>query len=107
MTKTSSPGSTNITKCEFCGPVGRCIYVSGHGGEHFQNDGCGDYSDEIRLRLLRDAQDVQEATITALRAALAEALQRWGDWAEGENSKHSIAQLDRIEELGRLVGGGK
>jgi len=73
-----------MTPCDFCGPIGRCIYVSGHGGEHFQDDRRADYSDEIRLRLLRDAWDAQDATITALTKR-AEAAER-----EAERLRHGI-----------------
>lgn len=58
-----------IKLCDFHGPIGRCIYIDGHGGEHFQDDGRRDYSDECRLRILRDECARLDAKVADARAA--------------------------------------
>ncbi len=47
-------------------PAEGCVFVKGHGGDHFTPEDGRDHSDEIRLRILRDK-------IADLEAQLAEA----------------------------------
>ena len=48
----------------------QCIYVEGHGAEHYAPQDGLDHSDEIRVRLLHDNCDRLEAENTGLRKAL-------------------------------------
>lgn len=47
----------------------RCVYVTGHGGEHFCPADGRDYSDKIRARVLRDRLERAEVVIEAARGS--------------------------------------
>ncbi len=46
-------------------PSEGCIYVQGHGGDHFAPEDGRDHSDEIRLRILHDRVANLEAELNA------------------------------------------
>ncbi len=74
-------------------PAEGCIFVKGHGGEHFTPEDSHDHSDEIRIRLLRDK-------VAYLEAQLAEArkdVERL-DWMIGHHKSIGFASGDRAPE---------
>lgn len=58
------------SQCAFQKDGRACIYVKGHGGACLVPEDSQDHSDEIRLRILRDRVEAQEATIQAMRKVL-------------------------------------
>lgn len=56
-----------------CG-IGGCIFVTGHGGDHFSPNDRLDHSDDIRIRILRDSVCRLDARNKELESALTEAL---------------------------------
>ncbi len=59
-----------VPQCPYETAAGRCIYVEGHGGDHFISEDSRDHSDEIRIRVLRDALAVRETAISGLLGAI-------------------------------------
>lgn len=60
-------------QCQASNEDGRCIFVQGHGGEHFYPNDNQDHSDDIRIRVLRDNVASLEFKLATQAQALKEA----------------------------------
>ncbi len=68
-------------------PTEGCIFVKGHGGEHFVPEDGQDHSDEIRLRILRDKVAELKAELEHVRSESRAALKRYGRHLESCHSR--------------------
>jgi hypothetical protein len=83
------------------GLEGKCIFVKGHGGDHFAPDDGKDHSDDIRMRILRDSLTERDAEIVQLKGDLGASrsvAEEWRERAEREGRRAERAEgaIDRI-----------
>lgn len=94
-------------QCQASNEDGRCIFVQGHGGEHFYPNDNQDHSDDIRIRVLRD----NVASLEFKLASQAQALKEAEDQvvllpfvvAERDSLRQAVKQQHEINENGRAA----
>lgn len=79
----------------------RCIFVYGHGGEHYYPTDNSDHTDEIRLRVVLDREDKLKQRVTELEADIKQIEEQRDDISEEVSSfrRKVNEQRMRIESL--------
>lgn len=82
----------------------RCIWPSGHGGNHYAPLDNQDHSDEIRIQVLRDDRDAMKQKLLDLSAALEEEKKRSLMLAE-HSAQNAIASARAALDERKIICG--